>query len=149
VDLPRQQKLPYRLWPAVITGVHAGAAAIGRTADRGGRAGAALVRELSAMRVEISESGREGPACDLCGPGELPFVLIGPRLAARGRSRRGSATQAKPPAKPPAPPSRINSLRRRWGRHSACRDFYRGLLEAGSRTWVRPKPDLQMPYKRS
>jgi bacterioferritin len=44
-------------------------------------------------------------------------------LAARGRSRRGSATQAKPPA----PPPRVNSLRRRWGRHSACRDFYHGL----------------------
>jgi hypothetical protein len=42
-------------------------------------------------------------------------------LAARGRSRRGSATQAKPPA----PLPRINSLRRR---HSACRDFYHGLL---------------------
>jgi hypothetical protein len=44
-------------------------------------------------------------------------------VAARGRSRRGSAAQAKPPA----PPSRINSLRRGWGRHS-CRDFYHGLL---------------------
>src|SRR6266436_1449056 len=42
-----------------------------------------------------------------------------------GRQRRRNRQ-----AKPPAPPPRINGLRRRWGRHSACRDFYHGLLEA-------------------
>jgi hypothetical protein len=57
-------------------------------------------------------------------PGEGAPVDAGPSASSRGRSRRGSATQAKPPA----PPSRINSLRRRWGRHSPCRDFYHGLL---------------------
>ena len=59
---------------------------------------------------------------------QAPSARIGLRtitgLAARGRTRRGSATQAKPPA----PPSRINSLRLRWGRPSACRDFCHGLL---------------------
>ena len=61
---------------------------------------------LLRRRGLLTQNGRYGACCPVSSPDA-------PRLAARGRSRRGSATQAKPAA----PPSRINSLRRRWGRH--------------------------------
>jgi hypothetical protein len=81
VDLLRLQRLPCTLWPAVITGGHAEGYADGfyRVPKRELLVGlqvmlqseelriaadlpeaAALVRELGGMRVEISESGREG-----------------------------------------------------------------------------------------
>jgi hypothetical protein len=67
--------------------------------------------------------------------GTLAEKLLAPHLdkwiAARGRSRRGSATQPKPPA----PPSRINSLRRRWGRHSAAMSlgFLARIMQSGAK----------------
>jgi hypothetical protein len=81
VDLLRLQQLPCLSWPAVITGGHAESYADGfyRVPKRellvglqvmlqsdelriaaDVPEGPALVRELSAMRMEISESGREG-----------------------------------------------------------------------------------------
>ncbi len=70
---------------------------------------------------------------------------LGNRRPYRDRSRRGSATQAKPPA----PPPRVNSLRRRWGRHSACRDFYHGLIAGKSSHGVptnrEPKGAVRLP----
>jgi hypothetical protein len=46
-------------------------------------------------------------------------------VAARGRSRRGWATQAKPPCATIA----NQQFAAQGGRHSACRDFYHGLLD--------------------
>jgi hypothetical protein len=81
VDLLRQEKLPCLLWPVVITGGHAegygdgfykvpkrdllvGLQVMLQTGELRIAAdvpeAAALGRELSAIRVEISESGREG-----------------------------------------------------------------------------------------
>jgi hypothetical protein len=91
----------------------------GRGTGRAGRQLRASAGNVVGPRDACARTG-----CDSSGaPGTAEESAAG-SIAARGRSRRRSATQAKPPA----PPPRVNSLRRRWGRHSACRDFYHGLL---------------------